>query len=181
MASSLGGISALTRVLSLLPADFKAAIVIVQHLWPAQRSHLADLLNRNSALTIRDAREGDLLQPATAYIAMPDRHVLLNLDGSLTLTDTDKVNFVRPSADRLFVTASQALKERVIGVVLTGTGQDGTLGVQAIKAEHGFVIAQDKATSKSFEMPKAAIATGMVDVCLPLDEIAATLVALLEG
>jgi two-component system chemotaxis response regulator CheB len=178
IAASAGGLNALTQVLSALPQDFPAALVIVQHLDPRHRSLMADILNRRTALQVEEAREGGQLNPGTVCIAPPDRHLLVNPDGSLSLSQAALVHFVRPSADLLFESVAASYKERAIAVVLTGTGSDGNMGVQAIKKMGGTVIAQDEASADFFGMPGAAISTGSVDFILPLDEIGATLMAL---
>src|SRR5438445_13354378 len=100
--------------------------------------------------------------------------------GTLTLTDNELVNYVRPSADLLFESVAAGSGDRAIAVVLTGSGHDGAMGVTAIKQRGGTVIAQDEASSEFFGMPSAAITTGAVDFVLPLDEIAPKLVALME-
>jgi two-component system chemotaxis response regulator CheB len=115
------------------------------------------------------------------YLAPPDRHLLIKRKGSLTLTDSELVNFVRPSADLLFESVAAAYGDRAIAVVLTGTGRDGALGVTAIKQRGGTVVVQDEDSSEFFGMPSAAIKTGVVDFVLPLDEIAPALVSLLAA
>jgi two-component system chemotaxis response regulator CheB len=107
--------------------------------------------------------------------------MLINRDGTVSLTQTELVNFVRPSADLLFESVAAAYGERAIAVVLTGAGKDGSMGVTAIKARGGTVIVQDEGTSEFFGMPSAAIRTGTVDFVLSLDEIPAALVTLLGG
>lgn len=178
IAASWGGIKALSEILSALPADFPAAIVVVQHLSPLYRSYMPELLNRRTPLRVKHAEAGELLRPRTVYIAVPGKHLLVNLDGTLSLSDAAKVNFVRPAANKLFISLATSYKIRAIAVVLTGKQSDGTLGVLAIKKYGGMVLAQDEATSECFDMPKAAIATGKVDFVLPLDAIASTLVSL---
>jgi two-component system chemotaxis response regulator CheB len=178
MAASAGGLGAIGQVLAGLPAVFPAAVVVVQHLDPRHRSLMAELLGRRTNLRVKQAQDGDWLIPATVYIAPPDRHLLLNPDGSLSLSQSELVHFVRPSADLLFESVAASYKNRAIAVVLTGTGSDGTMGVQAIKKMGGMVLAQDEGTSDFFGMPGAAIQTGNVDFILPLDEIPATLVRL---
>ena len=178
LAASAGGLTALSGVLSGLPSDFPAAIVIVQHLDPRHRSLMADILSRRTPLLVRQAAEGAHLTPAMAYIAPPDRHLLVNPDGTLSLSQSELVHFVRPSADLLFESVAASYKDRAIAVVLSGTGSDGAMGVQAIKKMGGTVIVQDEKTSEFFGMPGAAIHTGNTDFILPLDEIAHALITL---
>jgi two-component system chemotaxis response regulator CheB len=180
MASSAGGLSALSQVLSELPASF-VPVVVVQHLDPRHRSLMAEILGRRTAMRVREAKEGDVLEAGTAYIAPPDRHLLVHSDGSLSLTQTELVHFVRPSADLLFESVAASYRDRAIAVVLTGSGSDGRMGVSAIKKMGGTVIAQDRASSEFFGMPGAAIDTGVVDLVLALDEIAGALVSLVAG
>jgi two-component system chemotaxis response regulator CheB len=177
-AASAGGLKALSDVFSALPAEFPAALVVVQHLDPRHRSLMADILSRRTALTVKQAEEGDQLDPGTIHVAPPNRHLLVNPNGSLSLAQTELVHFVRPSADLLFESVAASFKHRAIAVVLTGTGSDGTMGVRAIKKMGGTVIAQDEATSEFFGMPNAAINTGSVDFVLPLKEIPSALVTL---
>jgi len=178
VAASAGGLSALTSVLSELPADFPAAVAIVQHIEPHHRSMLAEILGRSCALPVTQAADGQRFQPGVVHVAPPDHHLLVDGDGSLSLTRTELVHFVRPSADLLFESGAASFGNRAIGVVLTGTGSDGSLGVEAIKRRGGTVIAQDEATSDFFGMPGAAIEAGAVDFELPLDQIAEALTSL---
>lgn len=178
MASSAGGLSALSEVLGALPVNFPAGILIVQHLDPHHRSVLADILRRRTPLQVKQAEEGDRINNGQVFIAPPDRHLLVNQDGTLSLTQSELVHFVRPSADLLFESVAASYRNRAIAVVLTGTGSDGVMGVQAIKKMEGIVIVQDEKTSDFFGMPGAAIQTGSVDYILPLKEISAVLVNL---
>jgi two-component system chemotaxis response regulator CheB len=178
VAASAGGLNALSELLSALPKEFPAAIVVVQHLDPRHRSLMAEILGRRTKLRVCQADEGDRLGPGTVYIAPPDRHLLVNPDGSLALTQSELVHFVRPSADVLFESVAASYRDRAIALVLTGTGSDGSMGVGAIKKMGGTVIVQNEKTSEFFGMPGAAIGTGHVDFVLPLDEIPAALVTL---
>jgi len=180
IATSAGGLKALSQVLAALPHDFPPAIVVVQHLDPRHRSLMADILSRRSTLPVKQAEDGDKLQPGTVYIAPPNRHLLVNPDGSLSLTQSELVHFVRPSADLLFESVAGSFKRRAIAVVLTGTGSDGSMGVQAIKKMGGTVLAQDEASSEFFGMPNAAIQTGCVDFVLSLSEIPSALITLVK-
>lgn len=178
LAASAGGLSALSRVIGALPAGFPAIMVVVQHLDPRHRSLMADILSRRTPLQVKQAEEGDRLKPATIYIAPPNRHLLVNKNKTLSLSQSELVHFVRPSADLLFESVAASFQERAIAVVLTGTGSDGNMGVKAVKQMGGTVIAQDEKTSEFFGMPGAAIATGSVDFILPLEEIPSALISL---
>ena len=178
LAASAGGLNALSCVLVALPADFPAGIVVVQHLDPRHRSLMAEILSRRTSLRVQQATEGDHVHAGTVFIAPPDRHLLVNADSSVSLTQTELVHFVRPSADLLFESVAASYKHAAIAVVLSGSGSDGAMGVQAIKKMGGTVIAQDEATSEFFGMPGAAQHAAAVDFVLPLDEIAPALVTL---
>lgn len=178
IAASAGGLKALSELLSALPQNFPAAIVIVQHLDPNNRSLLAEILSRRTSLRVKAAAQGNILSPGLVFIAPPDRHLLVNPDATLSLSRSELVHFSRPSADLLFESVAASFKQRAIAVVLTGNGRDGASGVIAIKKMGGIAIAQDRPSSEYFSMPQAAIETNSVDFILPLDEIAATLVKL---
>jgi two-component system chemotaxis response regulator CheB len=178
MASSAGGLNALSRVLCALPKEFPAAIVIVQHLDPRRRSLIASIIGRRTELSVMEAQDGDSLSHGAVLIAPPGKHLLVNPDGTISLTLTEPVHFVRPSADLLFDSAAASFKNKAIAVVLSGSGSDGAKGIKAIKKMGGAVIAQDEATSEFFGMPGSAIATGAVDFILPLDEIASAIITL---
>jgi two-component system chemotaxis response regulator CheB len=178
LATSAGGLNALTQVLAVLPADFPASVAVVQHLDPRHRSLLANILGKRTGLAVKEAQEGEKLCAGTVYIAPPDHHLLITQEGTIALTDTELVHFVRPSADLLFESVAASYKDRAIAVVLTGSGVDGSLGVTAIKKMGGTVIAEDRETAEFSGMPAAAIHTGNVDFVLPLREIGPALVTL---
>jgi two-component system chemotaxis response regulator CheB len=181
LAASAGGLNALTHVLQALPSDFAAGIVVVQHLDPRHRSLMADILGRRTGLRVTEAAHGDRVAAGTVMIAPPNNHLLVNQDGSLTLTQTELVHFVRPSADLLFESTAAAYRERAIAVVLSGSGSDGAMGVKAIKKMGGTVIVQDQKSSQFGGMPEAAQQTGLADFVLPLHEIAPALQILVNG
>lgn len=180
IASSAGGLNALTEVLSAFPSDFPVPIVVVQHLDPRHRSLMAEILGRKTRLGVHQASDGDTLEPGTVLMAPPDEHLLVNADGTVSLSHTELVHFVRPSADLLFESTAASYGEAAIAVVLTGSGQDGSMGVRAVASTGGTVIAQDETTSEFFGMPGAAIATGCVDFVLPLGEIPRSLITLVQ-
>jgi len=174
LAASAGGLNALTHVLAALPAEFPAAIVVVQHLDRRHRSVMADILNRRSKVAVKEAVQGERLHLGHAYIAPPDHHLLVNPDHTLALTQTELVHFVRPSADLLFESVAASFRDRAIAVVLSGSGSDGAMGVRAIKKMGGTVIVQDAGAAFA-GMPDAARGTGAADFVLGLDEIAPVL------
>ncbi len=180
MAASVGGLEALSVILGGLPADFPAAIAIVMHLSPNHKSILAEILNRRTHLLVKEAHTGDVLCPACVFVAPPNHHLFVAPGGGLKLSSSEakKINYARPSAEPLFVSVAAVYQQSAIAVVLTGGDGDGSFGVQIIKDHGGMVIAQDRPTSQDFSMPKSSIETGDVDYILPLDEIAAKLIAL---
>jgi len=181
VAASAGGVQALTQLVSDLPNGFSLPMVVVQHVDPHHRSLLTEILGRRSRVPVESVGDGTKMQPGSVYVAPPDSHVLVEDDGTLSLSQAEQVHFVRPSADILFESAAASYGDRVIAVVLTGTGEDGATGVSAVHDRGGTVVAQDEGSSEFFGMPHAAIATGAVDVVLPLEEIAPKLVALSES
>jgi two-component system chemotaxis response regulator CheB len=180
LAASAGGIPAIGTVLGGLPADFPAAALVVQHLDPRYKSYLSQILDRRTELEVREATEGVRLVAGLVYLAPTDHHLLVNADCTLSLSQSELVHFVRPSADLLFKSAAAALGQRAIAVVMTGTGHDGEAGVRAIKAGGGVVVVQDEKSAQFYSMPHYAIATGCADYVVPLDEIPGLLIRLVR-
>jgi two-component system, chemotaxis family, protein-glutamate methylesterase/glutaminase len=180
LVASAGGLRALSDILDGLPGDFSAPLLVVQHLDPHHPSLMAEILGRRTTLHVKQAQEGDCPSPGTVHIAPPDRHLMVNPDGTLSLSQAALVHFLRPSGDLLFDSLAASYKERAIGVVLSGTGSDGAMGATAIKKMGGTVIVQDPKTAEFDGMPSAAVRTGIVDYVLPLPEIASMLVQLVS-
>jgi two-component system chemotaxis response regulator CheB len=181
VAASAGGLGAFRRVLGRLPADFPAAVLLVQHRSPLVGDCLPELLRRWTRLRAKQAEDGEPLRAGTIFVGPADRHLLAEPDGTLRVCRSDRVRFYRPSADLLFESVAHSLGDRAIAVVLTGRGDDGSRGVRAVRGRGGFVIAQDRATSEHFDMPYAAIETRKVDLVLPLPHIAFSLTTLVMG
>ena len=179
IAASAGGFDALTQILGALPSELPATIVIVVHLYPYHQSILAELFSRITGLTVTQAKEGNCLAHGCVYVAPPDRHLIVEAGGILTLSSAAKVHYTRPAADPLFISVAALYNEKAIGIVLTGGDGDGSAGIAAIKKAGGITIAQDEATSLQFSMPRSAIATGNVDYVCPLLEIGPLIVKLL--
>ncbi len=181
MAASVGGLKALSVILSGLPANFPAAIAIVMHLSPDHKSILAEILDRRTPLEVKQAKTGDFLCRSCVFVAPPNHHMFVGKDGRLKLSSSasDKIHHARPSAEPLFASVADVYNENAIAVVLTGGDGDGSFGVQIVKEKGGMVIAQDRPTSQDFSMPETSIQTGDVDFILPLDEIGPKLMELL--
>jgi two-component system chemotaxis response regulator CheB len=172
MTASLGGLQATSQVLSRLPATFPVPIILVQHLLATAESHLAELLDKRTPLSVQWAQSPESLRAGTVYVAPPDRHVLVSKPGLLTLSAGPQEQLVRPWANVLFASAARCYRERTLAVVLTGAGSDGARGVQAIKQQGGRVLVQNRETSRAFSMPSAALKTGCVDFALSLQAMA---------
>jgi len=181
IAASAGGITALGRVLGGLPADFPVPVVIVQHLDPRHKTIIAEVLGRRAKMPVRLAQEGVKAGPGNIYIAPPNRHLLVGAEGVLTLSSSELVHFVRPSADLLFESVAGAYGPRAVACVLTGTGSDGAMGASAVRSRGGTVIAEDPALAEFRGMPEAVVAAGAVDFVLPLDEIASVIRGLVQA
>ncbi len=180
MGASAGGLKALTEILSALPADFPVPILIVQHLDPRHKSLMAEILQRHCSMKVKEAANDEPIEKSIVYVAPPNKHMLVS-DGRIALTSSAFVHFTRPSIDLTFESVAADYQERAIGVILTGTGKDGSMGIKAIKEKGGTTIAQDEKTAEHFGMPQAAIATGTVDFVLPIQDIAPAIIALISG
>lgn len=183
MAASVGGLKALSVILSGLPADFPAAIAIVMHISPGHKSLLAEILECRTPLAVKQAHSGDIFCRAGVFVAPPNHHLSVVKGGRLELSSStsEKVHHARPSAEPLFASVAKVYKKSAIAVVLTGGDGDGSTGVEIIKEMGGKVIAQDQPTSEDFSMPETSIKTGNVDFILPLDKIAPKLMELVGG
>ncbi|MGE5262817.1 MAG: chemotaxis protein CheB [Acidobacteriota bacterium] len=166
VGASAGGLEALQRMLPGLPADLPAAVLIVLHSGRQPADLLPSLLSRTTALPCQPAEEGQPIQRGVIYTAVSDHHLLVSAD-RLHVTHGPKENFARPAIDPLFHSAALAHGSRVIGVVLSGTLDDGTAGLLAIKQRGGIAVCQDPADAPYPEMPQSAIANVAVDHIVP--------------
>jgi two-component system chemotaxis response regulator CheB len=181
LVASAREVNALSQILRALPQTFPAAVIVMQdsHI-QANSSLMAELASRPATLPLKLAQEGERIQPSIIYIAPPTPHLLVNPNGTLSLSQAVFVDFMRPSVELLLQSVAATFQERAIAVVLSGTDSSGVSGVEAIKKMGGKVIAQDEDTSECFEMPNAAIQTGKVDFVLSVSAIASTLVKLCQ-
>lgn len=155
---SMGGVDALQRVLPALPADFALPLLVVIHVSPGSGDGLARLLDSMASLRVKEADEGELPQPGTAYLAPAGYHLLVERDGRLSLSADAPVSFARPSVDVLFESAAACYGGALAGVVLTGAGADGAAGLARIAQLGGYTIVQDPADTVMDLMPRAALA-----------------------
>jgi len=170
IGASAGGLDTFRRFLDALPAGSGMAFILVQHLDPTHPSMLVELLTGRGPLTALEAVDGLSLEPEHLYVIPPGAYLTVAV-GSLHLSQPDEHRGARLAFDALLRSLAESYGDRAVCVVLSGTGSDGSLGLGAIKARGGWVIAQDP-TDAAFEgMPKSAIATGLVDLVLPADEI----------
>lgn len=162
IGASAGGLEALTALVAGLRPGFGLSYVVVQHLSPTYKSMLPQLLGRETSLPVIEIAHGQRPQPDTIYITPPDRNVVLK-DGQLELLQSPRELTPKPSANLFFASLAEERREDAIGIILSGTGSDGSSGIRAIKAAGGFTFAQDPQSAKYDGMPKSAIDTGCVD------------------
>lgn len=170
IGASAGGLEALRPFAANLPTDANMAYVIVQHLSPAYRSMMVQLLARETKLPVEEIKDGTSVQPNTIYITPPNKDVRIK-NSSLWLREPSAPLGPKPSVDVFFASLAEDRGQHAIGVILSGTGSDGAHGMRAIKASGGLTVAQEPETAKYDGMPKAAIDSGCVDQTLPPDGI----------
>ncbi len=178
IGASAGGVEALTNLVARLPADLPAAVFIVLHIPAYGASVLPGILSRHGPLPAVHPTGGESVQNGHIYVAPPDHHLLVEKDGTVRLTRGPHENGHRPAVDTLFRSAARAYGPRVVGVVLTGTLDDGTAGLQAIKRRGGLAVVQNPEDALFASMPRCAIEGVTVDHIAPLAEIGPTLARL---
>jgi two-component system, chemotaxis family, protein-glutamate methylesterase/glutaminase len=181
IGASAGGLHALRTVLSGLPAAFPVPIVIVQHVEPKGDCYLSEILDRATAIVVKEAEDKEPMHSQTAYVAPAGYHLLIERDGTLSLSLDEKVNFCRPAIDPLFESAADAFGPGLIGIVLTGANADGAKGLIRIKEQGGYAIVQNPRSAQSPCMPQAAIDAVRVDKVLDLEHVASFLARLVKG
>jgi two-component system chemotaxis response regulator CheB len=174
IGSSTGGPPALQQIFSAFERQYPFAIVVSQHMPPGFTKAFADRLNRSSHFDIKEAEDGDLVLPGRALIAPGGKNMLFEACGAQVIarivSPTPSDRYV-PSVDLMFKSCAEMYRKRVTAVVLTGMGNDGSSGVRIIKEHGGYVIVESEASAIVYGMPREAVATGVVDRCVPLDQI----------
>ena len=173
---SSGGMNAMKVLFSILPKNFNTPIIIVQHISPHSENQWIKLLNYTSNLPLKEADEKEKIENGKVYIAPPNYHLMIERDKTFSLTVDEPVNFARPSIDVLFESAAEAYMDKLIGVILTGSNSDGTVGFKKINEYGGLTIAQDPKTAESACMPASAIAAIKPDYIISLEEICMLLI-----
>ncbi len=180
IGASTGGTEALAEILTAMPPD-APGIVIVQHMPEYFTAAFADRLNRISQIAIKEAADGDLVRPGHAFVARGNWHMLVDRSGPdyrIRFDDGPLVSRHRPSADVLFGSVARSAGANAMGVILTGMGNDGALGLQQMKKAGAYNLAQDEETSVVFGMPNEAIKAGAIDLVVPLPQIANVILSL---
>ncbi|MDY6964721.1 MAG: CheB methylesterase domain-containing protein [Halobacteriota archaeon] len=174
---STGGPKVLGLLFSGLPM-LNASIVLVQHMPKFINNSFKDTLSMNTEMQLKIAEDGDVLKEGMVYIAPSDIHLKLSCNLRIRLFHGEKVNSVRPSIDIAMKSVKQLSQNKVIGIVLTGMGRDGSEGISHIKSIGGITIAEDEKSCVIYSMPKAAVETGDVDEILTPEQIQARLIEL---
>jgi two-component system chemotaxis response regulator CheB len=183
IGASAGGTEALRVVLEMMPAD-APAIVITQHLPASFSSAFAERLDRHSAMSVREAGDGEAVLPGHVYIPAGGRHLRIIRDGArwrCRIDDSAPVNLHKPAVDVLFRSVAQNAGANAVGAILTGMGDDGARGLLEMKQAGARTLVQDEATSVVWGMPGAAFKLGAADEVVPLDQVAARLLAWSQG
>lgn len=175
VGTSAGGLAALSILLEGLPSGYQVPVIIVQHRSKEPGGLLEELLQAKCRVMVKQADEKEIIKQGHVYIAPPDYHLMIEKDHSFSLTADEPVSFSRPSIDVLFESAAGVYKNRLVGIVLTGSNSDGAFGIRAIADHNGVTIAQSPGEAQFPAMPLAAISTNRVRHVLTLLEIQAFL------
>ncbi|HVU34860.1 MAG TPA: chemotaxis response regulator protein-glutamate methylesterase [Opitutaceae bacterium] len=177
---STGGPQALRRLIPEFPANFPVPIAMVLHMPVGYTALFAEKLNEISALSVLEAKDGEVLRPGVALLASAGRHLVLQRErpgrvvGRLALQPLDKNH--RPSVDVLFQSAAEIYGNRVLGVVMTGMGDDGRQGAAWIKAQGGTILTEDEKSCIIYGMPRSVVESGLSDRSVPLSELATSII-----
>ncbi|MDR1243489.1 MAG: chemotaxis response regulator protein-glutamate methylesterase [Deltaproteobacteria bacterium] len=176
---STGGPPAVQKILTALPGDLPAPIIIAQHMPASFTRPFAERLDSMCQIRVKEAEDGERVRDGVAYVAPGGRHMRISIklaNRTLHISDEPKAAFYRPSANELIGSAGEALGRRALGVMLTGMGSDGIEGVKILKANGGKMLAQSEATCVVYGMPKAVIDANLADEILDIDDMAEAIV-----
>ncbi len=179
IGASAGGLEAITRFLGNVPNDSGQAFVIIQHLDPTHVGMFAELLQRVTSMKVEQTKDRTKVEPNCVYVIPPNRDMSI-LHGVLHLFEPVEPRGLRLPIDFFFRSLAEDCRERSIGVILSGMGSDGTLGLRAIKEKGGLALVQEPATSKFSGMPSSAIGFGMADIVAPVEELPGKILGFLK-
>ncbi|HDH99898.1 MAG: chemotaxis response regulator protein-glutamate methylesterase [Candidatus Latescibacterota bacterium] len=168
---STGGPMSLQKVLTKLPADLPAGVLVVQHMPPKFTKSLAERLDRLSTFEVREAVDGDEVTPGRVLLAPGGRHLRVRRKGEVEVGEEPFDALYKPSVDELMASVAEHYGPWGIGIIMTGMGHDGRNGIRLLKRKGGYIIAQDEASCVVYGMPRAIVEEGLADAILPLDEI----------
>ncbi len=171
VGASAGGLYAISAIIEHLPVDYSLPVIIVQHRIKDQRTMLEEVLQSKAAIKIKQADEKEKIESGCVYIAPPDYHLLVESDGTFSLSYEEPVSYSRPSIDVLFESAAPVYKQALIAIIMTGANGDGTAGMRTIKANGGLTIAQNPEEALFRMMPANAIAAKVIDHVWTVKEI----------
>ncbi len=179
VGASAGGVEAVLNLVAGLPGDLDAAVLVVIHIAPRAESVLPSILSRAGRLPAEHVIDGSAIKPGNIYVAPPDQHLTVE-DGHLCLSRGPQVHGLRPAIDPLFESVAHVAGSRAIGVVLSGTLADGSIGLRTIKQAGGTTVVQDPATALYAEMPRNAMAIADPDYVTPLQKLPGLLTTLVK-
>jgi two-component system CheB/CheR fusion protein len=170
IGASAGGLEALETFFSHMPSDSGMAFVVIQHLAPRHKSILGEILKKDTQMTVLEIKDGMKIEPNQVYLNPPDKDVALS-QGTFHLAVPSELTRVRMPIDFCFRSLAEDQREKAACIILSGTGSDGTLGLEEVKAAGGLTLAQAEDQAKYPFMPRSAIVTGQVDYILPVEKM----------
>lgn len=181
IGTSAGGLNAMEAILPRLSKAIPVPILVVQHVSPNSESYMVRHFEKRCSLRVKEAEDKEVAAAGVVYFAPPNYHLLVELDGTLSLSTEERVNYSRPSIDVLFKAAAEAYGDGLIGIILTGANHDGAEGLARVAELGGLTIIQSPATAEAKEMPQAALDALSPNHVLSLEEIGNFLNVLLLG
>ena len=180
IGASAGGLEALQNLVNHIPTNTNFTYIVAQHLSPTYKSLLVELLSKDAPIKIKAAEDGEIIEANTMYICPPNKNIVVDED-KILLLETKEISYgPKPSVNLLFESIANAKKNKSIGIILSGTGSDGSRGIRAIKSEDGFTIAQQPMNAKYDGMPNSAINTGNIDLILDTEVMITEIIEILN-
>ncbi|WP_052700799.1 chemotaxis protein CheB [Methylocucumis oryzae] len=179
IGASAGGLEAIEAFFKHMPNIAGLSFVVIQHLSPHYKSLMAELLSKHTRMPVKRIEDGMVIEPDCIYLITPSKNVTV-FHNKLLLVEQDHSKNINLPIDLFLRSLAEDAREKAVGIILSGTGSDGTRGIRAIKEYGGMVMVQDESTAKFDGMPKNAFATGLADFCLPPEKMPAQLLAFVK-